>query len=152
MYGSSQPHGLQHSRFPCLPPSTRLWQSSWPLNQWCHSTTSSSVTLFFYLQSFSALGFSRVSCCRQVAKVLELQLQHQSFQSIQYWFPLRLTGVWSPYFPRDSQESYPAPQFKSINSLVLSLLYGQTLTSIYDYWKNHSFDYMDLCHKVMFAF
>ena len=43
-------------------------------------------------------------------------------------------------FPRDSQESSPAPQFKSINSLVLSLLYGPTLTSVHDYWKNHSFD------------
>ena len=40
----------------------------------------------------------------------------------------------------DSQESSPAPQFESINSLVLSLLYGSTLTSIHDYWKNHSFD------------
>ena len=44
-------------------------------------------------------------------------------------------------------ESSPAPQFKSINSLVLSLLYGPTLTSIYDYWKNHSFDYTDLCQQ-----
>ena len=39
-----------------------------------------------------------------------------------------------------SQESSPTPQFKSINSLRLSLLYGPTLTSIHDYWKNHSFD------------
>ena len=39
----------------------------------------------------------------------------------------------------------PAPQFKNINSLTLSLLYSPTLTSIHDYWKNHSFDYMDLC-------
>ena len=39
-----------------------------------------------------------------------------------------------------TQESSPAPQFKSINSLVLSLLYGPTLTSVHDYWKNHSFD------------
>ena len=39
----------------------------------------------------------------------------------------------------------PAPQFKSINSLMVNLLYGPTLTSIHDYWKNHSFDYMDLC-------
>ena len=37
------------------------------------------------------------------------------------------------------------PQFESISSLVLSLLYGPTLTSIDDYWKNHSFDYIDLC-------
>ena len=41
--------------------------------------------------------------------------------------------------------SSPTPQFKSINSLVLSLLYGPTLTSVQDHWKNHSFDYMDLC-------
>ena len=42
--------------------------------------------------------------------------------------------------PRDSQESSPTPQFKRINSLVLSFLYGPTLTSIHDYWKNYSFD------------
>ena len=46
-------------------------------------------------------------------------------------------------------ESSPAPQFKGINSLALSLLYGPTLTSIHDYWKNHSFDQMDLCCRVM---
>ena len=48
--------------------------------------------------------------------------------------------VGSPCSPRDSQESYPTPQFKSINSLVLSFLYSPTLTTIHDYWKNHSFD------------
>ena len=58
--------------------------------------------------------------------------------------------IWSPCSPRDSPESSPAPQFKSINSLALSLLYDPTLTSIHNYWeKNHSFDYMDICHKVM---
>ena len=50
----------------------------------------------------------------------------------------------TPCSPRDSQESSPRPQLESINSLVLSLLYGSTLESIHDYWKNHSFDYMDL--------
>ena len=49
--------------------------------------------------------------------------------------------------PRDSQESSLAPQLKSINSSALSLLYGPTLTSVRDYWKNHSFDYMDLCQQ-----
>ena len=44
-----------------------------------------------------------------------------------------------------TQESFPTPQFKSINSSVLSFLYNPTLTSILDYWKNHSFDQMDLC-------
>ena len=46
----------------------------------------------------------------------------------------------SPCSPRDSQESSPTPQFKSINSPPLSFLYGPALTSILDYWKNHSFD------------
>ena len=48
--------------------------------------------------------------------------------------------LWSPYGPRDSQESSATPQFKSVNSSVLSFLYHPTLTSIYDYWKNHGFD------------
>ena len=59
--------------------------------------------------------------------------------NIQDWFPLG-----SPCCPRDSQESSPTPQFKSINSSALSLLYGPALTSIPDYWKNHNFDYMNL--------
>ena len=84
--------------------------------------------------------FLWVSFSYQVAKVLELQLQHQSFQWIfrtdfpQEWL------VWSPCCPRDSQESSPTPQFKSIDSLVLSFLYVPTLTPIPDYWKKHSFD------------
>ena len=45
----------------------------------------------------------------------------------------------------DSQESSPTPQFKSINSSVLSFLYSPTLTTIHDHWKNHSFDGTDLC-------
>ena len=50
----------------------------------------------------------------------------------------RLVG--SPCSPKDSQESSPTPQFKSINSSALSFLYSTTLTSIRDHWKNHSFD------------
>ena len=49
--------------------------------------------------------------------------------------------------PRDSQESSPTPQFKSINSSALSFLHSPTLTSIHDHWKNCSFDWMDLCWK-----
>ena len=48
-------------------------------------------------------------------------------------------------YPRDSQESSLAPQFKSVNFSVLRLLYGPTLTCMHDYWKSHSFDYTDLC-------
>ena len=59
--------------------------------------------------------------------------------NIQDWFPLDGL-VWSPCSPRNSQESSPTPQFKSINSSALSFLYSPTLTSIHDYWKNHSFN------------
>ena len=48
--------------------------------------------------------------------------------------------VGSPCNPRDSRESSPTPQFKSINSSVLSFLHSPTLTSIHDHWKNHSLD------------
>ena len=84
--------------------------------------------------------FQWVSSSHQVAKVLEFQLQHQSYQ----WTPrtdLLYDGlVGSPWSPRDSQESSSPPQLKSINSSVLSFLYSPTLTSIYDHRKNHSLD------------
>ena len=73
------------------------------------------------------------------------QLQHQSFQKIFRTDLLQDGLVGSPCGPRDSQESSPTPQFKSINSSALSLLYGPTLSSVHDYWKNHSFDNTDLC-------
>ena len=77
-------------------------------------------------------------------KYWELQLQHKSFQ----WTPktdLQDGLVGSPCSPRDSQESSPTSQFKSINSSKLSFLHSTTLTSIHDHWKNHSLDQMDLC-------
>ena len=83
--------------------------------------------------------FKCVSSSHQVAKVLELPLQHQFFKWIFRTDFLEDWLVWSPCCPRDSQESSPIPQFKSINSLVLSFLYCPSLTSIHDYWENHSF-------------
>ena len=47
----------------------------------------------------------------------------------------------------DSLESSSVPKFQNINPLVLSLIYGPALTSVHDYYKNHCFDYMDLCRK-----
>ena len=52
-------------------------------------------------------------------------------------------------YPKDSQDSSPALQFKSINSLALSFLCSPIVTSIHDYWKSHSFDYMELCWQMM---
>ena len=89
--------------------------------------------------------FKWVSSSHKVARVLELQLQHQSFQWIFRTDFLYDWLVWSPCCQRDSQESSPTAQFKSIYSLVLSFLYGPTLTFIHDYWKSYNFDYRDLC-------
>ena len=80
-----------------------------------------------------------VSSSHQMVKVLEFQLQHQSFQWI-----LRTDCLWdglvgSPCSPKDSQQ-FPAPQFKRINSLAFNFLCSPNITSIYDYRKNHSFD------------
>ena len=128
------PHGLQHARPPCPSLTPRVYPNSCPLSQWCHPTISSSVMPFpSCLQSFPALGlFKWISSLHQVAKVLEFRLQHQSFQ----WTPRTdfydgLVG--SPCSPRDSQESSPTPQFKSINFSVLSFLHSPTIASIHDH-------------------
>ena len=68
--------------------------------------------------------------------------------SIQDWFPLGWTG-WVSLHPRDSQESSPTPQFKSINSLALSFLYSPTLTSIHDYRKTIALTKWTFVGKVM---
>ena len=144
---SSWPHGLQHTRPPCPSPTPRDTQTQL---HWVGDAIQPSHPLLppspFAFSLSQHLGLTQwVSCLHQVAKVLELQLHHQSFQ----WtvrIDLFYDGlVWSPCSPGDSQESSPTPQFKSISSLELSFLYSPTLTSIHDYWKNHSLDETDLC-------
>ena len=82
MSDSLQPHGLQHSRPPCPSPTPGIYSNSYPLSWQCHPTIASSVIpLSSCLQSILASGlFKWVSSSHQVAKVLEFQLQHQSFQ------------------------------------------------------------------------
>ena len=67
--------------------------------------------------------------------------------NIQGWFPLGLTGFNLLAVQGTLKSFYPTPQLESIICLVLSHLYGPAVTSVYDYWKNHSFDYMDLCQQ-----
>ena len=78
-----QPHGLQHAELPCPSITPRACSNSCPSSWWCHPTISSSVIPFSScLQSFPASESFPVSSLHQVAKVLELQLHHQSFQWI----------------------------------------------------------------------
>ena len=123
--------------------------NSCSLSQWCHPTSSSSVNPFSSCpQPLSHQGlFQLLGSLHQVAKVLELQLQDQSFQWI---FRVDFLLEWlvgPPCCPVDSQESSPALKFERINSSALSLFYGPILTSVHDYQKNHSFDYTNLCPK-----
>ena len=87
--------------------------------------------------------FQWVNSSHEAAKVLEFQLQHQSFQWTPRTYLLQDGLVGSPCSPRDSQGSSPTPQFKSINFSALSFLHSPTLTSIHDHWKNHSLDQTD---------
>ena len=141
------PHESQHARPPCPSQIPGVYSNSCPSCRWCHPAISSSVVPFSSCpQSLPASGsFQWVNSSHEAAKVLEFQLQHQSFQ----WTPktslLRDGLVGSPCSPRDSQDSSPTPQFKSITFLVLSFLHSPTLTSIHDHWKNHSLDQMHLC-------
>ena len=83
--------------------------------------------------------FQWVRSSYQVAKELELQLQHQSFQWIFRVIFFRIE--WFAFLAsQGTLKTLPAPQFKSINSLVLSLLCGPSLTSVHDHWKNHSLE------------
>ena len=82
----------------------------------------------------------RVNSSHEVAKVLEFQLQHHSFLRTPRADLLQNGLVGSPCSLRDSQESSPTLQFKSISSSALSLLHSPTLTSTHDHWKNHSLD------------
>ena len=93
--------------------------------------------------------FQWVNSSHEVAKVLEFQLQHQSFQWTPRTYLLRDGLVGSPCCPRDSQESSPTPQFKSINFSVLSFLHSPTLTSTHDHWKTIALTRRTFVGKVM---
>ena len=114
-----------------------------------HPTISSSVSSFSSCpQSFPASG-SFPMCWLFTSGVQNIGASASVLPVIFRVDFLQDCLVGSPFSPRDSQECSPTPQFKNINSLLLSLLYGPTLIPIYDYWKNLSFDSNDLCHKVM---
>ena len=130
----------QHARPPCPSPTPRVHPNSCALSHWSHPAipSLSSPSPPAPNPSQHQGVFQWVNSLHEVAKVLEFQ--HQSFQ----WTPktglLQDGQVGSPCSPRDSQESSPTPQFKSINSSALSFLHRPTLTSIHDHWKNHSLD------------
>ena len=140
---SLQPHELHHVHH--LPVHHQLLEFTQTRVDWVSDAIQPSHTL----SSPSPLAlnpsqhqslFQWVSSSHEVDKVPEFQLQHHSFQRKPRADLLQNGLFGSPCSPRDSQESSQTPQFKSINSSVLSLLHSPTLTSIHDHWKNHSLD------------
>ena len=130
VFDSFWPYGLHCTRLLCPSPSPGTCSNSCPSSQWCHPTISSSVVPFSScLQSFPASGSFPMS--RLFASIDQSVGASASVfpMNLQDWFPLELTGLISLQ-SKDSQESSPTPQFKSINSLTHSLLYGLTLTPI----------------------
>ena len=108
MSNSSWPHELQHTRPPYPTPTPGVHPNPCPLGRWWHPATSCPSPPALNLSQHQGL-FQWVSSLHQVAKVLEFQLQHQSFQ----WTPrtdlLQDGLVGSPCSPRDSQKSSPTP-------------------------------------------
>ena len=138
---------LQCTRVPCFALSSWVCSNSCQLSLWCHPSILSSVVPFSSLQFFLALGSFPMSWfftlddqsigASTSASILPMNILN--------WFPLGLTdlislqskGLWRVFW-------------KTVwKPLALSLLYGPSLTSILDYWKNHSFDWTDLCQQVM---
>ena len=138
---SLRPHESQHARPPCPSPSPGVHSDSRPLSRWCHPAISSSVVPFSScsqsLPASESFPMSQLFAWGgQSTGVSGLA----SFLSKNTRADLLQNGlVGSPCSPRDSRESSPTPQFKSINSLALSL-HSPTLTSIHDHRKNHRLD------------
>ena len=142
MSNSLRPCGLPHARPPCPSPAPGVYSNSCPQSQWFHPIISFSLIPFssclksfpasgsFQMSQFFASGGQNIRVSAS-ASVLPMNIQD--------WFPLGLTG-WISLQSKGLSRSSPTPQFKSINSLALSFLCSPTLTSIHDYWKNHSFD------------
>ena len=139
---SLRPHESQHARPPCPSPTPGVHPNPCPLSWWCHPTISSSVVPFSSCpQSFPASGsFQMGQLFASGGQTIGVSASTSVLpMNTQDWSPLGWTG-WISLQPRDSQESSPTPQFKSINSSVLSFLHSPTLTSIHDHRKNHSLD------------
>ena len=145
MSDSLRPHESQHARLPCLSPTPGVHSESRPSSQWCHQAISSSVVPFFSCpQSLPTSGSFPMS-----------QLFVWGGQT---------TGVWAlaSFLPKKSQGWSPSEWtgWISLQSKGFSRVFSNTtvqkhqffsaqptLTSIHDYWKNQSFEYLDLCQQ-----
>ena len=142
MSSSLCPHGLQHARLLCPSPTPRAYSNSCPSNRWCHPTISSSaVSISSHLQFCPASGsFPMSQFFASGGQGIGVSASPSALpMNVQDWFPLGLTS-WITLQFKGLSRVFLQQQFKTINYSVFSFLYDPTLTSIHDYWKNHSFD------------
>ena len=135
---SLRPHELQHTRPPCSSPTPGVYSNSSSHLILCRPL----LLLPSILPSIRVFSSESALCIRW-PKYWSFSFNISPSNEEPGLISLGWTG--SPCSPRDSQESSPAPQFKSISSSALNLLYSPTLTCIHDHWKNHSLDCTDLC-------
>ena len=141
MSSALQPHGLQDTMLPYPPPTPRACSNS------CHQVSDSTQPshplsspllpplIFPSIRVFS----NELPLCIRWTKYWNFSFIISPFNEYSGLVSLGFTG-WISLLSKVSQESSLAQQFKSISSSALSLLYGPSLTSVHDYWKNHSFD------------
>ena len=144
------PHEPQHAQPPGPSPTPGVYPNPCPLCQWYHPTILSSVLLFSYPQSCPASGSFQMS---QLYASGGQRIGVSASTSVlpmntQGWSPLGWTG-WISLQSKGLSRVFSTPQFKSINSSALSFLYSPTLTSVHDYWKNHSLTRWTFVGKVM---
>ena len=139
---SFRPQEPQHTRPPCPSPTSRVYPNSCPLSRWCHPTTSSSVVPFsshpqsspasgsFQISQLFASGGQSIGVSASTS-VLPMNTQDWSPLGWTSWISLQSKGLWRIF----SNTTVQKHQF-----FCAQLSYSSTLTSIHDYWKNHSLD------------
>ena len=136
-------HGLWHTRLTCPPLCSRVCSNSCPLSQWCYLTiTASALPVSFCLQSFpgsrsfpiSWLFASGSQCTGALALATVLPVD------IQGWFPLELTDL-IPLLFKGLSRVFSNTTVQKHQFFGAQPCRGPSLTSVHDYWKNHSFDY-----------
>ena len=117
---------------------------------WCHSSISFSVVSSSGLQSFPEPGSFPMSWLfASGGQSIGVSTSESVLpMNSQCWFPLGLTGLISLLSKGRSRVFSNTTVWKH-QYFGNQSSYGSTLTSVHDYWKNHSFDYMDTCWKVI---
>ena len=145
MSDSLRPCGLQHTRLPCPSPAPRAYSNSCPSSQWCHPTISSCRPLLLPPSIFPSI--------RVFSSELFLLIRWPKYWSFSFNISLSKEYSGLTSFRMDwldllavQRTLKSLPQHHSSKASILcSAFYIVQLTSIHDYWKNHTLDKMDLC-------